>query len=528
MHGRTRLGLMAAAAGFMAAGGGAARAQSVVVSWIQLGPGSSAAALAAGHYGDEPASATPTILARSIVSDGQCPKLTLDSGQALQMAMRFSAGALGALPAGSDQPGFFVDPGQGEAAHFAEGTAKATLQWAECEAVVPAGHVSAAIAGTHLKLPAVAPRTFLVLGDTGCRNLRQSCTDPMAFPGAYLSSYEAGFSPDLTVHVGDYLYRVKPGHDSAEPWGDDFDGWNADVFYPMKTLLQAAPVIFTRGNHESCGRGARGWYALLDPHPFDRKMVACVAMGAPLAASGDRAQYTADFEPSYAVKAGSLNFLVHDSSFPKDSAVDPAVAQNYDRDLTHLLGALDPHTMSIFVTHRPSFGLVSGGAKAPGTVHNWGNMTEQAVFSGGTSAASAFVHGVPPSIGLFLSGHVHQAQFIDLQDNAYYAPQLVVGMSGTLLDPDVDTGKVPPGNVDLPSFTEKAASFSIGHFDGTKGAAVARSAGTHDEFGFAVLHADTGADGRIIGFKADIYKLGTTKAGTCVIALVPRGLNCDF
>ena len=526
MRDRACLGLAAAFAGCLALQAGVARAQSVVVSWIQLGPGSSAAALAAGSYGDQPASLAPTILARSIVSDGVCPKVTLEGGQAVTMRLRFSAAGLGNLPGGADQPRFFVDPARTEEANFADGTAKATVHWAECEAVVPAGHATAAIGGKLLKLPVSQPRTFLVLGDTGCRNLRQSCNDPMAFPSAYLSTYEAGFAPDLIVHVGDYLYRVKPGHVSDEPWGDDFDGWNADLFTPMKTLLQSAPIILTRGNHESCGRGARGWYALLDPHPFDSTKVACTATGAP--AVGDTAHYTADFESTYVVKAGGINFLVHDSSFPKDSVMDPGIAKNYDRDLTTLLNTLGPHGTDIFVTHRPSFGLSAARDKAPGTVYNGGSMTEQAVFSGGTSPTSAFAHGVPAAIGLFLSGHVHQAQYVDLQDRRLYAPQLIVGMSGTLLDPDVDTGRVPVGNLDIPAFTEQAASFRLGHFDGTTSEVVAKSAGTHDEFGFALLHATTNGTNEITGFLADIYKLGTTKAGTCKIVLSPRSLTCDF
>jgi hypothetical protein len=186
MPGCARPFLTAVATGLLAALPGAAWAQNVVVSWIQLGPGSSAAALAAGGYGDAPASTTPTILARSIVSDGACPALTLDGGKALPMRTRFSASALGALPAGPDEPGFFVDPGQSEAASFADGTAKATVHWAECEMVVPAGHGSISIGGVALKLPMANPKTFLIVGDTGCRNIRQSCTDPMAFPTAYL------------------------------------------------------------------------------------------------------------------------------------------------------------------------------------------------------------------------------------------------------------------------------------------------------------------------------------------------------
>ena len=527
--------LTGALAGFLALPLGAARAQSVVVSWIQLGPGSSAAALKADSYGDQPASLTPTILARSIVSDGVCPKAGLDDGTAVAMRLRFSAATLGSLTEGPDAPGYFVSPTQTEAANFADGTAKATVHWAECEAVVPAGHTRISIGGAALKLPVAAPMTFLVLGDTGCRNVvksgagmkkAQDCNDATLFPTAYLSTYEAGFSPDLTVHVGDYLYRRKPAQATGEPWGDDFDGWNADLFYPMKTLLQAAPIILTRGNHESCGRGARGWYALLDPHPYDAKKVACSSTGAPVLGSGPN--YTADFEPTYVVKAGTINFLVHDSSFADDTALNAGLAQNYDRDLTQLLNSLGPHSMNIFVTHRPSFGLSIEKGELPGTVHNWGNSTEQAVFSGGTSAASAFTHGVPASIGLFLSGHVHQAQYIDLLDSATYAPQLVVGMSGTMLDLDVVTGHKPPGDVDIPSFSETAASFKMVHFDGSSSVAVAKSAGTHDEFGFAVLHAATGADQQINGFLTDVYKFRTTKAGTCQIVLAPRSLTCDF
>ena len=513
------------AAGILSVATGAARAQSVVVSWIQLGPGSSPASLAAGGYGDQPTSQTPTILARSIVSDGVCPGLSLDGAPASTMKLRFSAAS---LPPVAEKPGLFVDPSAKEPAHFADGTAKVTTAWAECEAVVPPGHVDALIGGTKLKLPLAHPKRFLVLGDTGCRNARQSCANPMAFPTAYLSGYEANFSPDLIIHVGDWLYRETPGAAPNEPWGDTFDSWNADVFYPMKRLLESAPIVMTRGNHESCGRGGGGWYALLDPHPFDAGKMACPKMPVTQAPAGDMPSYTADFEPSYVVKAGGLDFLVHDSSFGKDNKLDANLARNYDLDLTHVLSTFGPAARIIFVTHRPSFGLAAGWGKTVGQVQNAGNVNEQSVFSGGTSPLSAFTHGVPANIGLFLSGHVHQAQYVNLQDSAYYAPQLVVGMSGTLLDPDITTGKPVAGDIDIPSFQENAATFAIGHFDGTMGSTLARSAGAHDEFGFAVLDAYFGKDGTTEGFNAEIYKLGTTKAGTCKIALSPRGVGCDF
>jgi hypothetical protein len=438
------------------------------------------------------------------------------------MALRFAARSPTPLPG---KPTYFVDPAQTEPARFPDGTQKATTAWAECEAVVPPGHATAIIAGTRLKLPVQNPKRILVVGDTGCRNVRQTCANPMAFPAAYLANVEAGYAPDLIVHVGDYLYREAPGADPAEAWGDAFDGWNADVFFPLKPLLQAAPIVLTRGNHESCGRGARGWYALLDPHPFDATKMACTKTEKFPAPADGAPSYTADFEPSYRINAGNIDFLVHDSSFAQDISVDPNLAQNYDLDLSKALGAIGPSAKTVFVTHRPSFAIVNvKSALGTRSVQNVGNATEQAIFSGGTFANSAFAQGVPHNIFLFLSGHVHEAQYVNLQDSEKYPPQLIVGMSGTLLDADLNTGKVPAGNIDVPVFAESTSPFKVAAFAGAPKNEIAKAAGAHDEFGFALLEATS--DGS--AFNAQIYKLGTSKAGTCRIAVAPRGIGCDF
>ena len=74
-------------AGALMALSGAAHADNVVARWIQLGPGSSAAALANGQYGDQPDSLTPTILARAIVNDVTqgCPALKVDGALSITM-----------------------------------------------------------------------------------------------------------------------------------------------------------------------------------------------------------------------------------------------------------------------------------------------------------------------------------------------------------------------------------------------------------------------------------------------------------
>jgi hypothetical protein len=538
----------------------AARAQTVVASWIEMGPGSSQTALSKGSYGDQPTSLTPTILARAVVSDGVCPSISLDGGAPATMSLRFSASTLTNVPgtpgATNDKTGypqFFVSPTATTPGNFPNGTAMATTAWGECESVVPAGHVSATIGTTKLKLPVANPKRFLLLADTGCRlngalasngSNQQNCSSPTAFPLAYLASYEATFRPDLIVHVGDWFYRDTncltngvetfpgcntPTSPNYEPWGDIFDSWNADVFYPMKPLLEAAPFIMVRGNHESCGRGARGWYALLDPRPYSFSNVACAKTAVYPAPTNNTPIYNGDFEPTYVVPANNINFLVHDSSYANDSAVDTGMAQNYDLDLTNLLASLGSGSMNIFTTHKPSFGLVYG-SDGSGTrpVDNSGDFTEQSVFGGGTYANSAFVFGVPPSVGLFLSGHIHQAQFVDFKDYTQYAPQLIVGVGGSLLDPDMNTGLVPGGNTDVPNFDQRPAKFVVNTFSGANVTALAAKTASHDEFGFAVLEAITDSNGRITGFNADIYKSGLTKAGFCKIDLSPRKLNCNF
>jgi hypothetical protein len=577
-----QMSLVALVAAAITSQAGLAQAQTseVVASWIQLAPGSSPAALANGSYGDMPHSLTNTILARAVVTNAaSCPAITVAGGPAISLTMkqRFigsqltnTPGTSGATNGKTGYPQYFVSASATAPANFANGTAMATTSWGECEAVIPAGYTSATIGGTTLKLPVAQPKKILLIADTGCRvngalsatgGNQQNCSNPVDFPLAFLSGVEASKKPDLIVHIGDWFYRdtncltsgvetftgcnttTSPNY---EVWGDIFDSWNADVFYPMKPLLAAAPIVMVRGNHESCGRGARGWFALLDAYPFNMSNVLCAKTGTYPAPSNNLATYTGDFEPSYLVGAGGFNVIVHDSSFANDSAVDKNTAANYDVDLTGLLGALAPNSVNIFATHKPTFGLVYGSdgaaGSAPATADNSGDFTEQSVFSGGTYAASAFLGGVPSNIALFISGHIHQAQFVSFLDNVHFAPQLVVGVSGSLLDPDMNTGFTPVGTTEVPTYTEPtapvnptadnfnqaAAHFTVNTYNGNPFTTLARKAASHDEFGYAILTVQSDGNGNVTGFDADVYKYSMNKYGSCHINVSPRTINCNF
>jgi hypothetical protein len=159
-----------------------------------------------------------------------------------------------------------------------------------------------------------------------------------------------------------------------------------------------------------------------------------------------------------------------------------------------------------------------------------GDSTEQGVFNGGAGyTASAFKNGVPPSIALFVSGHIHQFQYLNFGAagdlNALFAPQLIVGMGGSLLDADCNTGLVPDGRSDPPGFTRAGSTFVV-HAYPSGSSTIGSEGFSHDEFGFAVLDAVVDAKGDTTGYDASIYKISSARAGMCRITLKPRGISC--
>jgi len=413
-----------------------------------------------------------------------------------------------------------------------------------CEASVTAlGHTSVVINGVTLKMPVSNPQRILFIGDTGCRvqataAKTQACNDPTQFPLQYIANYAATFKPDLIVHVGDFYYREfacpATANCSGSPTGDHWASWNADFFAPAANLLLAAPLAISRGNHESCSRGAHGWFSLLDPHPYDSSAVNCTGPYV----SGNALTYH-DYTDPYIVPAGQVSLLMFDSSDsntsapdlatmssatdPNDTAFPPTlgltIPQIYTQQLSTILATVPSGTKLIYVTHKSTYDVrpastTTNAAYTTAANNGWlagGDSTQQSVF--------AAFGGVPAPIVLLVAGHDHQLQVVNFNNSSAFAPQLVVGNSGTLLDNNSGSGATVQTFTPDTSGSNAGATYAL---TGVVGEPTVQVTQTVDQavYGFTILTATS------TGYLANVYNLSSSKLARCSITLSPRSMAC--
>ena len=376
-------------------------------------------------------------------------------------------------------------------------------------------------------MPVANPSRIVLIGDTGCRvtsspDYAQACNDPTQFPLRFVATFAASFKPDLVVHVGDYFYREQPCPAAVpgcagSPSYDNWDTWNADWFDPARNLLASAPLALSRGNHESCNRGARGWFRLLDPRPYDQNAVDCVGQTPPAEGTpGTRTSYVSRFDatPPYVVKAGPVALIMFDSSISDVSGPDTAtrtqdgltVPELYKAQLEPVFAALSGRS-AFFVTHKSSFDIRRA------TLHgalSGGDGTQQSVFDAISPG------GVPDPVRLIVSGHDHQFEAINF-DEKRYAPQLVVGNGGTLLDNN--SGTQPQTFVPDTETANQNQPYALA---GLRRAPKITIQSDTDEarYGFTVL--DAVADGYVL----NAYDLAGRHLARCVVQLTARSLIC--
>lgn len=315
--------------------------------------------------------------ARAVIDGPTCPEATVD-GQAQAMSVRAPVDA-------------------------------AAFPQTVCALTLPKAARSVSVAGRTLPPPPPAQvNRILVFGDTGCRihpPKIQDCNDPRAWPFTLVARRAAAEKPDLVIHVGDYYYRELPcpaGYAGCanSPHGDLWPSWQADFFDPSRPLLDAAPWVFARGNHEACNRGWKGWFRMLDAAPYK-----------PVCDWGAAA---------FAVPIGGLTLHVFDSADAEDRVSQIGEVHFVQHQLDSLPKASATHEDWI-VTHRPFWGEAPVFSLGPLGVFNVGlNRTEQAAAQGKDLSAVAMI----------VSGHIHH--FASFDFGPARPAQLVVGTGGDI------------------------------------------------------------------------------------------------
>lgn len=360
-----------------------------------------------------------------------------------------------------------------------------------CQRTLPASARRVTLGGRSLPLPATRPRRILILGDTGCRLKGlaiQDCNDPRAWPFAQVAARAAAEKPDLVIHVGDFYYResacpLNLSGCAGSAHGDLWPSWDQDFFTPAKPLLEVAPWVMARGNHESCGRGGLGWFRLLD------------AGETPLACPGDGQGLFP--VPAFIVPIGGADLWVLDGADAEDQAAPPARVAAFAAqfDAARTLAGDHPRPAWI-ITHRPVWGQVAVAKLGPlGPLQLSINRTEQAALSG------KLLQGVD----MVISGHIHH--FASFDFGRERPAQLIVGTGGDAADA-----------ADRPSLS--ATTVEI---DGMEARAL-----TFQRFGYFILERQTGRSTR--NGDADVWT-GTFKdvdgkpVATC--RLHARHLTCE-
>jgi hypothetical protein len=343
-----------------------------------------------------------------------------------------------------------------------------------CQLLLPKDARQASVNAVALPLPVATPKRIVIFGDTGCRlkgDDIQNCDNPKDWPFSVVARLAAGHHPDLVIHVGDYYYRESPcpagrAGCAGSPWGDNWNSWNADFFQPAAPLLQAAPWIMVRGNHEACDRGGPGWFMLLDGAATPQT---CPAESAPMV-----------------VGVGGLSFYVLDSSGTDDRHAPPAAVAAFAAQLD-ALKTTPPNQPAWILTHRPIWGLVPVVNAGPlGPIELPINATQQAAAKGRNFKGVAMV----------VSGHIHHfASFAFAGDRP---PQLIVGTGGDVGEPG-DTPRFLSDSVNLDGMDAKRFGF--------------------DRYGFLVL--DKTGD----GWAGAFYDVRDKAIATC--ALAGHALACQ-
>lgn len=265
---------------------------------------------------------------------------------------------------------------------------------------------SVAIDSDKLKLPPKKVKRFVVIGDTGCEysffneNHRKQKCDEKNWPFKTIANKIAQLNPDFVIHIGDYMYRDKYTNpeDAIKNKQMQWSFFKDDFFDPAKNLLKSAPIIFIRGNHESCKYGGDGWFAFLEPRKFSE----CL-----------------DYTESYNVHINDLQFAIFDSSASTSGAeYNKVQLKKYSDDFAKLYNSL--YSKHWLLIHQPVIPLKQ--------------LSEEEKFVEKLHALvvrDAFKDEYSKKLPVSIAGHYHVMAYLEREKNNF--TQLVIGNGGTMI-----------------------------------------------------------------------------------------------
>lgn len=307
-----------------------------------------------------------------------------------------------------------------------------------CEAPWPANVLRAEVAGHSIPAPHAQIERVVIIADTGCRmkgseNAFQPCNDPQKWPLAQVARSAAATHPDLVIHIGDIHYRESPCPDGNQgclnsPWGNGYDAWQADLFTPARPLLEAAPWVFVRGNHETCSRAGQGWFRFLDSQPWSEAR-----------SCNDPAQdIEADYSNPYAVPlTPETQLVVFDSAKTSGkpyASSDPAY-EKYTAQMRQVARLTEQTPHSFFLSHHPLLAIAPerhGRTAQPG-----GTAGLQSVLAG-TYPERLF----PERVDVAMHGHLHFFEALGFK--SAHPASLIMGNSASANEGAIPT-RLPEG-----------------------------------------------------------------------------------
>lgn len=308
--------------------------------------------------------------ARAVVEEGLCPQASVD-GRDAKMVVRASASA--AFPV------------------------------TVCALRIPKGAIAATVKGRPLALPRERIDRILLIGDTGCRLKAltlQGCNSLKAWPLRLVADLSAETAPDLVIHVGDLIYRERECPQdmkacAGSPHGDSFETWKADWFQPAQALLEAAPIVFVRGNHEDCARNGAGWTRFSSAFAF--------------------AESCSHQEPPFFLDLGGVTLAVLDVTQAEDRVADDATSLLFKGQFAGLASMRGPLWIAM---HKPVYGAT--------------RVKDGIVEGENKTLVAAARDAMPQNVEALLSGHLHVFQAMSYAQD--FPAQIIAGMGGDMLD----------------------------------------------------------------------------------------------